>query len=97
MGRHRVKARKVRAYKTPEEYDLSPHENLAVAIVRQAVTDAQTLMDGGKFWGIGGNNVGKWELLNFFCSRWCGTLLGTTDLDGEEIAERIGLYDFCCR
>lgn len=95
MGKHNVKPRKPRQYRTADEYELTPHENLALAIVTQAVNDARTLMDGGKV--RNGGVVSKWELLNFFRGQWCGVLLGTSDLDGDYIAERIGLYDFCCR
>lgn len=91
MGRHNVKPKKPRQHRTPQEYDLSPHENLALAIVVQAIADTRTLLAGGT--PKGGGICSPHELLNFFKSQWCGTLLGTTEMQGDEIAERVGLYE----
>lgn len=91
MGRHSVNPRKPRQYRAPQEYDLSPHENLALAIVVQAIVDTRTLLAGGT--PKGGGICSPHELLNFFKSQWCGTLLGTTEMQGDEIAKRVGLYE----
>lgn len=98
MGRHRVKPRKVKIHRNSAEFECSPHENLALAIVAQTINDARAMMDGRKVYASeGGGSVSEWELLNFFQSKWCDVLLGTTDLTGEDIAERIGFYDFIGR
>ena len=93
MGKGHVKPN--RGHPTVEmEFDGLPHENLAAAIVYQAVRDAQDLAVGKKpkvpqhAW-----IVSKWELINFFRSRWCATLLACTNLTGEEIIERTHLYE----
>ena len=89
MARRQVKPRKVRADERQSE-SLLPHERLAVAIVEQAVDDARTVLAKANRNPL--SLVSHWELCRFFKSKWCATLLGTTDLDGNEIAERLGLY-----
>lgn len=94
MSKGHVKPRRpYRQYRADPESP--PMENLAAAIVYQAVQDAQALVQGNEFKAK--NNAGlvtKWELINFFRSKWCATLLGCTELNGEEIIERTGIYDF---
>ena len=94
MGKGHVKPRRpYRQYKADPE--AQPYENLAAAIVFQAVHDAKALKNGETMKAP--NNTGiisKWELINFFRSKWCATLLGCTELSGEEIIERTGIYDF---
>lgn len=89
MARIQVKPRKVRVDERQSE-SLLPHERLAVAIVEQAVDDARTVLAKANRNPL--SLVSHWELCRFFESKWCAILLGTTDLDGNEIAERLGLY-----
>lgn len=92
MGRHRVKPRKPRGrYITTESSELPPHLNLAMAIVAQAIRDGHRVVAGT---GVKrAPQATRFELINFFRSQWCGVLLGCTELTGEELIERIGLYD----
>ena len=95
MGRHRVKPRRQRQpYKIYNDDEVNPLVNLATAIVNQAVRDA--LAVGGK--GTldapkEAYGVNKYELLNFFRSKWCGILRGCTDLEAEALIERTGLNE----
>ena len=91
MAKARVKPRRGRPIPR-EEYDGEPHENLAVAVVAQAVKDAQDLASG-KLIPLVSVSASKWELINFFRSKWCDTLLGCTNVSGEEIIERMHLYE----
>ena len=95
MGRHRVKPKKTRPIRNlvVSHAELTPWENLAMAIVQLAVSDAKVLTERGVAKAtLGHRPVSKWELINFFRSRWCAVLLGLTELDGDAIAERTGLY-----
>lgn len=92
MAKVRVKPRRGRPT-MESEFDGLPHENLAAAIVNQAVKDAEDLARGKLRVPLSRAGTSKWELINFFRSKWCATLLGCTDLDGEQIIERVHLYD----
>jgi hypothetical protein len=92
MAKGRVKPKRGRPI-LGQEYDGEPHENLAVAIVNQAVKDAQDLAKGRLQMPLVAGSTSKWELINFFRSKWCGTLLGCTNVSGEEIIERMHLYE----
>lgn len=92
MGRHRVKPIKCKGcYITTETSELPAHLNLALAIVGQAVRDGRSIVRRNSV--SRAPQATRWELINFFRSQWCGVLLGCTDLTGEDIMERIGLYD----
>ena len=92
MGRHRVKPIKPRGhYNTVVTQEMPPHLNLALTIVSQAVRDGRRVVAGT---GVKrAPQATRFELINFFRSQWCGVLLGCTELTGEELIERIGLYD----
>ena len=95
MGRHRVKPKKTRPIRNlvVQNAELTPWENLAMAIVQLAVNDAKVLTTRGVSYARSDKQIIiKWELINFFCSRWCAVLLGFTEIEGKVIAERIGLY-----
>ena len=92
MPKARVKPRRGRPT-FEAEFDGYPHENLAAAIVNQAVSDAEDLVAGKLRNPYVKGSTSKWELINFFRSKWCATLLGCTNLDGEEIIERMHLYE----
>lgn len=95
MGKGHVKPRKPRQpYKLYNDDETDPMVNLASAIVHQAVRDAYAV--AGK--GVMDNardaaGVNKYELLNFFRSKWCGILIGCTDLEAETLIERTGLNE----
>lgn len=93
MGKGHVKPKRGRP--TMEmEFDGLPHENLAAAIVYQAVKDAQDVVSGRTPRNpYQAGVVSKWELINFFRSKWCATLLSCTNLTGEEIIERTRLCE----
>lgn len=52
----------------------NPYSHLAVSIILQAYDDLKAL-DGQEREIIIGQNVEKWEVVNFFYSDWCGFLL----------------------
>lgn len=68
--------------------ELSPHENLAAAIIRRAVMDARRINDGRDL--DHGDLYRKGEITRFFNSRWCDILLCTTTLSGEDIRKAVG-------
>ena len=93
MQYQRVKPRKNHDHNgTKYLYDseISGYENLAFAIVHQAKLDAERL---------GGNDcvrykyqwIRKDELIRFFESAWCDTLLGRSNITGADIKEKLGL------
>lgn len=95
MGRHRVKPRKQRQpYKVYNDDEVDPLVNLATAIVYQAVRDAFAIAGKGVLdVPQEATGVNKYELLNFFRSRWCGILIGCTELETETLIERTGLNE----
>ena len=66
------------------------YEGLAFGIVTQAVADARTIQAGKEF-----HNpcvpITTQSLINFFESRWCDMLLGTTDLTGHDLRKKVGI------
>ena len=65
---------------------------LAASIVARAVADAKLLQrPKPRRSSMTGYNVSEDELREFFCSGYCGVLLGCTDYTGPEIAKRLGL------
>lgn len=96
MGKGHVKPKKPRVH-IEAAYD-RPYENLAIAIIAQAISDAEALMRGQTvFTSRCGRLITVEEMLRFFHSKWCDVLLGTTGFTGEDVAERIGFYDFIGR
>lgn len=70
--------------------DLPPEANLAAAIIRRAIMDAKRFMRGLD------DDVlkpyhNRWEIVNFFESRWCNQLLSLTNITGHDIRVAIGL------
>lgn len=93
MGKHCVKPRRWKNNELGHK-GLLPHEALAIAIVQQAVRDTKDCVENRPYYiAQEATGVNKYELLNFFRSKWCGILLGTTELEGEEIIERTGLNE----
>lgn len=92
MSHYRVKPRKCydRHSKFICDPEMSGYENLAMAIVHQAKTDAERLKGEEKVW-TENRWIKKSELIRFFESAWCDTLLGRTNLSGRDIKEKIGL------
>lgn len=72
------------------QYDerLTPYENLAAAIIRRAIMDARRI-DLGKQ-SQRDSHYYKSEILIFFKSKWCGVLLSTTTLTGDDIRKAVG-------
>jgi hypothetical protein len=92
MGKKSVKPKRGRPdTKILNDRELTPHENLALSIVGTAVADAKRLRanKAPKSTKV----VDQFELLNFFRSRWCAILLGTTEITGEDIMDKVGLKD----
>lgn len=96
MGKGHVKPRRPRV-QFKAAFDRA-YENLALAIIEQAIRDAKALMRGRVVLASrGGRIITVDEMLRFFHSKWCDVLLGTTGVTGEDVAERIGFYDFIGR
>ena len=77
--------------KKPDAYaELGTYENLAAAIVLQAKQDAERLK-GRECARLENQWVMASELIHFFESSWCQTLLGSTTLSSKEIREKVGI------
>lgn len=60
-----------------------PYSHLAVSIILQAYDDLKAL--GGEEKGyIESSVVSKWEIINFFRSKWCGILLSCQNAVTQE-------------
>lgn len=73
---------------------INPHVALALAIVAVAAEDALDIERGEQV-SVYGVITSPWELLNFFRSKWCSVLLGTTDLNGEDFIKMTELEGKC--
>jgi len=72
--------------------ELAPWEHLGMAIVIQAAQDAQDLQKGRQHPNSEGCAIiSEVELIRFFESKWCGILLGTTDLTGQDVRRMVGI------
>lgn len=70
--------------------ELSPEANLAAAIIRRAIMDAKRFVVGLDD-DFNKPYHNRWEVVNFFESRWCDQLLSLTDITGHDIRIAIGL------
>lgn len=70
--------------------ELPPEANLAAAIIRRAIMDAKRYMSGLDD-DLYLTYHNRWEIVNFFESRWCNQLLSMTDVTGHDIRTAIGL------
>lgn len=92
MYHYRVKPRKQHDNNKKYHYDsdLSGYVNLAMAVVHQAKNDAEHLQ-GKEVRYFQNEWIRKSELIHFFESAWCDTLLGHTNFTGLDIKEKLGL------
>lgn len=80
-----------KAFEACQKEIADPWERLAAGIVIQAINDARAFKDGYVPQIQIGANISEFEVTQFFKSRWCGLLLGTTDIQPKQIMEELGL------
>ncbi len=88
---HKASKHKQRGIPNSHRYGGSGWNMLAASIVGRAVADTKLLQRPRKSSIMTGYNVTEDELRQFFCSRYCGVLLGCTDYTGPQIARALGL------
>ena len=67
---------------------------LAMAIVIQAVEDWRKLREAGvDTLSTDGGKIALWEIKRFLKGKFCGVLLGSTDITGSDILKRLEAED----